>query len=801
MRRSLRNTTFTIVFLSFLFLFISDDFASPEKSHNPVNTKDQEVILKIRQVDRLNALSDSLKDLSGQESFFYANKALGLAKEINYKEGLCQSSYLISDLYNNQGDYLNAFKFSIQSCDYAKEMKDHHFLARAFNQIGYNYLSIKKNYRAYLYFLHAISEAVKAGDSDLIILDYHDISMIYSDSDKSEIVRRNLFYSLYLSLKSKNKLWETMTLKQLGIYYLQKNDFDKALYYFNDAVRMCFQAKNIIQISPIYTMIAYTYEQKKDFRTALKFNQNALDIRKRINPNELIASSFINIGHTYLQLNDLDSALYYLDAGIALAARFNFKKNKLLEHGYQDLYFLYLKKGDLRNACEQYTRYSSYKDSVNDEKNKRAISVIGINYIITDNEKEAIRLRDQNFIQRLEIRNRNLLLLLLLFLLLTLSFLAVVIYRFMIRIRNEKRGALDKNYQLQDEIREHVIRNEELAKREQEIRFIADHTADLILLINADFIILYASSSCESFLGYSPEEMMGKKDIRDLLHPDSRKLFDSNFERIMQYQEATMILNQIVRKNGSVFWAESNVNPVFDGNTGKVQAFLTNMRDVTDKIDQERALVEESRLKEMMIRDVHNRVKNNLAILASVVNMQSSRVSDDKMLDIFSDLQFRVRAMSLVHEELYMNRNIEVIPIGEYLSNLTKTVSSGFSTDNINIHTDFYNETLNVKISLPLGLIVNELLTNAFKYAFPDSQEGNIWVSYVKINEKEKTGSEIRCLTVRDDGIGLPSDFDISKKTSMGSQIIMLLARQLEGELKIEGTKGASFSLILPLQN
>lgn len=797
----MRNTTFTIVFFCFLFLFISEDFTAPEKSHNPLNTKDQELLLKKRQIDKLNAISDSLKDLSAKESFFYTNKAMGLAKEINYSQGLEKAYYLVAIFYQNDGDFLNALKFSLLSYEHAKELRDRRTLANVLSQIGSIYNSIKKNYRAYKYFLLASKEAHQVQDTDIIISIYLNITKIYSDSGNTEPLKRYLFNALYLSLKSNNTKQKALTFQYLGIFYLQRDDPEKALYYFNESLRNLNQISWIVYTSPIYTMIAYAYEEKKDFRTALKFNQIALDIRKRIHPNELIASSFINIGHNYLQLNNLDSALYYLDAGIALAARFNFKKNKLLEHGYQDLYLLYLKKGDLRNACEQYTRYSSYKDSVNDEKNKHAISVIGINYIITDNEKEAIRLRDQNFIQRLEIRNRNLLLLLLLFLLLTLSFLAVVIYRFMVRIRNEKRGALDKNYQLQDEIREHVIRNEELAKREQEIRFITDHTADLILLINAGFICLYASSSCESFLGYSPEEMMGKKDIRDLLHPDSRKLFDSNFERIMQYQEATMILNQIVRKDGSVFWAESNVNPVFDGNTGKVQAFLTNTRDVTDKIDQERALLEESRLKEMMIRDVHNRVKNNLAILASVVNMQSSRVSDDKMLDIFSDLQFRVRAMSLVHEELYMNRNVEAIQIGEYLSNLTTTVSSGFSTDNINIHTDFYNENLNVKISFPLGLIVNELLTNAFKYAFPDSKEGNIWVSYVKINEKEKTGSEIRCLTVRDDGIGLPPDFDISKKTSMGSKIIMLLARQLEGELKIEGTKGASFSLILPLQN
>ena len=125
-------------------------------------------------------------------------------------------------------------------------------------------------------------------------------------------------------------------------------------------------------------------------------------------------------------------------------------------------------------------------------------------------------------------------------------------------------------------------------------------------------------------------------------------------------------------------------------------------------------------------------------------------------------------------------------------------VSSAFSTKRVEVHQDFYDEIVDVEITLPLGLIVNELLTNAYKYAFTDNKEGNIWVTYKKVPRRKKSTVEMRCLTVRDDGIGLPTDFDLSKRTSMGSQIIHLLTRQLEGEIKIDGTKGASFSIILP---
>jgi two-component sensor histidine kinase len=208
--------------------------------------------------------------------------------------------------------------------------------------------------------------------------------------------------------------------------------------------------------------------------------------------------------------------------------------------------------------------------------------------------------------------------------------------------------------------------------------------------------------------------------------------------------------------------------------------------------------MESSKQKDLLIREVHHRVKNNLAILTSLVNMQKSEFTDHKTLDVFSDLQFRVKAMALVHDELYKSRNIEVLPIGEYLSKLVGIVSSAYTTSKVKVHQDFYNEILDVNITLPLGLIVNELLTNAFKYAFPDNREGNIWVIYKKEPCATNSQVEMRRLTVKDDGKGLPIDFDISKKTSLGSQIISLLAKQLEAELIIDGMNGACFSLILP---
>jgi PAS domain S-box-containing protein len=420
------------------------------------------------------------------------------------------------------------------------------------------------------------------------------------------------------------------------------------------------------------------------------------------------------------------------------------------------------------------------------------------NRVVGEKESEAERLRDENAIQKLEMKNRDLLMLLLMTLFLLTTAIAVYIQQRLVKSKKAKKGVEEKNYQLQDEIKEQVKQNEELAKREEEYRFLADNTADLVTLMDSNFKCLYISPSSELLLGYSPEEMMSMKDYRDLIHPDSMKSFNVEVESMLEFHEVTRFLYQTIKKDGTLLWVESNINPIFKTSTGKLQAMLSVTRDVSSQIEEEQALMETSKQKDLLIKEVHHRVKNNLAILTSLVNMQKSEFTDHKTLNVFSDLQFRVKAMALVHEELYKSRNIEVLPIGEYLSKLVGIVSSAYTTSKVKVHQDFYNEILDVNITLPLGLIVNELLTNAFKYAFPDNREGNIWVIYKKEPAVTNSEVEMRRLTVMDDGEGLPIDFDISKKTSLGSQIISLLAKQLEAELIIDGMNGACFSLILP---
>jgi PAS domain S-box-containing protein len=792
-----------IPFPVFIFIFVltvglSPTFSAPKLKADRAAIKIDPGKLPSKamiEIDALNGLSAKYIDSNQVVSFDLATKALRLAKLINYKKGEAYANVNLGYYYYIKKTYLKALEYFMASLKYA-EANDNAVIMNEVNKgMGLICLALGRRERSIEYERKGMIYAKKKNNIVDLIGGYIILGQImFEQGDTNEAFK---LYFKALSLKPKltkvsQQIW---VMKSIGNLYLSTKEYDIALYYYREAIKE--NPKDLGNFNgTIYSIIAHTYEQKNDLDNALRNNKIALAFRKKENQQLLVISSLLNIGHIYLRIGNYDSSLYYLETGLK-DANF-FKINFLREAGYKYLYELYLAKKDWKNALSALQTYNSAQVIVENEKSKDQVTLMENNLIVNEKEKQTEILRAENAIQKLEMKNRNLMVLLLITLSLLTIAVAIYIQQLLIKNKKAKKIVEDINDQLQDEIKEHVIQNEELSRREQEYRFLADHSADLITLMDSNFKCLYISPSSEFFLGYSPEELLSLEDYRDLIHPDSRKSFSLEFDSMMDYRDATRFVYQAIKKDGSAFWVESNINPIFESSTGKLKAMLSVTRDVSSQIDQEEAMMEAARQKELLIKEVHHRVKNNLAILTSLVNMQKNEFTDHKTLDIFSDLQFRVRAMALVHEQLYKSRNIEVLPIGEYLSKLVGIVSSAYANKRVEVHQDFFDEIVDVEITLPLGLIVNELLTNAYKYAFPDNKEGNIWVTYKKAPRRKKSTVEMRCLTVRDDGIGLPPDFDLSQRTSMGSQIIHLLTKQLEGKIKTDGTKGASFSIILP---
>jgi two-component sensor histidine kinase len=194
--------------------------------------------------------------------------------------------------------------------------------------------------------------------------------------------------------------------------------------------------------------------------------------------------------------------------------------------------------------------------------------------------------------------------------------------------------------------------------------------------------------------------------------------------------------------------------------------------------------------KELLLREIHHRVKNNIQIMSSLLSIQSKYIDDHRVLELFKDYQNRIRSLALVHEKLYMSGNLANIDFRNYVISLTDNMvrTLGISR-NITINIDIENILLNTDTAIPCGLIINELVSNSFKYAFPDGREGRITIALKKMDDEF-------ILTVGDNGIGIDDGADISKLNTLGLGLVFnLVEKQLNGSVELDTAEGTAFTM------
>lgn len=194
--------------------------------------------------------------------------------------------------------------------------------------------------------------------------------------------------------------------------------------------------------------------------------------------------------------------------------------------------------------------------------------------------------------------------------------------------------------------------------------------------------------------------------------------------------------------------------------------------------------------KEHLLKEIHHRVKNNLQIISSLLNLQSDNATDEKFLTMIRESKNRIMSMALIHEMLYVTKNLSQINIYDYITKLSHSVYQSFQTKESSIQFEYsIDETLFFEIDnmIPIGLILNEILSNSFKYAFPD-KKGTIYIHF------QKNGDNYTMIA-KDDGIGMPKNFNVAESKTLGSQLIYMLAEQLDGKLSVESKNGTKYTL------
>lgn len=207
------------------------------------------------------------------------------------------------------------------------------------------------------------------------------------------------------------------------------------------------------------------------------------------------------------------------------------------------------------------------------------------------------------------------------------------------------------------------------------------------------------------------------------------------------------------------------------------------------EIENQKGIIAQSlEEKEALLKEIHHRVKNNLQIIASLLFLQSGKFENEDYKRVLEEGQGRVRSMALIHQKLYENDDLKSIPFEEYLNELVGEIRATFGMHNIDLNISADRIFFDVDTAVPLGLIVNELATNAFKYAFKKGSAGSFSITLTKVGQDY-------VLNVRDDGMGLPDDIDIKKTKSLGLRLVRMLSQQLEGDFQFERINGTKFSL------
>jgi PAS domain S-box-containing protein len=320
--------------------------------------------------------------------------------------------------------------------------------------------------------------------------------------------------------------------------------------------------------------------------------------------------------------------------------------------------------------------------------------------------------------------------------------------------------------------------------------YLHKYANDIIFLADRDHRIVESNERACAIYGYNPEELTGMC-VLDLRPPQARPQFAATMHEAERMSGLVFeTLHQ--RKDGTIFPVEVSLRILdIDG----VRYHQAIIREISERKKAENRIMEALREKDVLLREIHHRVKNNMQVISSLLNLQAQRFPDAAVREAFRESQDRIRSMALVHEKLYQTRDLSRIDFSDYVKSLTSSLFRTYQTDatRIALKLDVDRAYLDINAAIPCGLILNELVLNALKHAFPGERKGEI---IVELHENE--GGTIR-LTVRDNGVGFPDGVDIEHTDTLGLQIVTLLTGQLDGRIEVRREGGTAFSLSFKL--
>jgi PAS domain S-box-containing protein len=320
-----------------------------------------------------------------------------------------------------------------------------------------------------------------------------------------------------------------------------------------------------------------------------------------------------------------------------------------------------------------------------------------------------------------------------------------------------------------------------------------DLAGNMILSLNKVGEIELINQKGLEILEYSRDEILGKSWFDTCISKEDVSQVKDVFQKIIlgKAEFVKHFENEVITKNGEkkiISW----YNTLLRDKKGKIDSILSSGMDITERIEFETKIINNLKEKDILLRELYHRTKNNMQVITSMLSMQARKSDNDEIRSLFKEVNNRIRSMSLVHQKLYESQDLSRINLKDYIQDLVKLLAQTYSLSSNNITFKFELEDLFIMIdtAVPLGLIINELISNVFKHAFPDEAKG-----ILNIHLYKEDNNKIN-IVIKDNGIGIPIGLDLRKNDTMGLRTMFILAEhQLKGNVTYESKNGLQWHI------
>ncbi len=334
-----------------------------------------------------------------------------------------------------------------------------------------------------------------------------------------------------------------------------------------------------------------------------------------------------------------------------------------------------------------------------------------------------------------------------------------------------------------------------LIDSELKYRTLIENMSEVILYVDNSDRIIFANDNAIKMFGYDKSELLGQIAVDILVDPGYREFIRDRI-KLRRHGFTDRYEAQMKKKTGESIWVEISSAPLKDTD-GKIIGSIGIHSDISDRKKYENTIETSLKQKDLLLKEIHHRVKNNLQIISSLIKLQSAHVNDKEIHSLFAESQNRIKTMALIHEKLYRSTDISVIEFYDYIKNLVNSLYSsyGISIDRVKPVIEFRSIYLDIDTAIPCGLIINELISNCLKYAYPDLRKGRISIDLKELNESDYV------LVIKDDGIGIRESVDFVNTNSLGLKLVKILSEQLGGAVELIRNNGSEFRISFKRSN